>query len=77
MMPDISIGYFSQTIIGTQEVNGSAQTFGKDYRFNGFQAGISVPLWFPSYRSKSKAAKINEEIARTDAEYYDKSIGSY
>ena len=69
-MPDINVGYFSQTIIGTQDVNGCQQTFGKDYRFNGIQAGITVPLWFPSYTSRTKAAKINESIARTDAEYY-------
>jgi cobalt-zinc-cadmium resistance protein CzcA len=78
MMPDINVGYFSQTIIGTQEVNGTPRSFGEDYRFNGIQAGISVPLWFPSYTSKTKAAKINEEIARNDAEYFSRSVaGSY
>jgi cobalt-zinc-cadmium resistance protein CzcA len=78
MMPDINVGYFSQTIIGTQDVNGIPHIFGSDFRFTGFQAGISVPLWFPSYTSRTKAAKINEKIARTDAEYYTKSIaGNY
>jgi cobalt-zinc-cadmium resistance protein CzcA len=78
MMPDINIGYFSQTIIGTHDVNGSPTAFGNDYRFNGIQAGITVPLWFPSYTSKTKAARINESIARNDAEYYRRSIsGSY
>jgi cobalt-zinc-cadmium resistance protein CzcA len=78
MMPDISLGYFSQTIIGTQDVNGAPRSFGSDYRFSGIQAGVTVPLWFPSYTSRTKAAKINEEIARTDAEYYNKSAaGNY
>jgi heavy metal efflux system protein len=78
LMPDISVGYFSQTIIGTQDVNGAARSFGSDYRFNGVQAGVTVPLWFPSYTSKTKAAKINEAIARTEAEYYSKSAeGNY
>ncbi len=75
MLPDINIGYFSQTIIGTQDVNGSPQNFGKEFRFTGIQAGISVPLWFPPYSSRAKAARINEDIARMDAEYYTKSIG--
>jgi cobalt-zinc-cadmium resistance protein CzcA len=74
MMPDLNIGYFSQSIIGTQDVNGIPQTFGKDSRFNGIQAGISVPLWFSPYTSRAKAAKINENIARTNAENYSKSI---
>ena len=78
MMPDINVGYFSQTIIGTQDVNGVPKSFGDDYRFNGIQAGITVPLWFPVYTSRAKAAKINEQIARNDAEYYSQSVtGSY
>ena len=78
MLPDLSIGYFSQTMIGTQDVNGLPQTFGKDNRFSGIQAGISVPLWFPSYTSRTRAAKITENIARTDAENYIKSVsGSF
>ena len=78
MMPELNVGYFSQTIIGTQDVNGAPRSFGKDFRFNGIQAGISVPLWFSPYTSKTKAARINEEIARSDAEYYSSSItGNY
>ncbi len=78
MMPDLKVGYFSQTIIGTQEVNGTAQNFGNDYRFNGLQAGITIPIWFPAFTSRNKAAKINENIARNDAEYYSRSVsGSY
>ncbi|HEY3389247.1 MAG TPA: CusA/CzcA family heavy metal efflux RND transporter, partial [Prolixibacteraceae bacterium] len=46
MMPDFSIGYFSQTMQGIQEVNGMPRTFGAGDRFNGIQAGIAIPLWF-------------------------------
>jgi heavy metal efflux system protein len=78
MLPDLNIGYFSQTIIGTQDVNGAPQIFGKRDRFTGIQAGISVPLWFTPYTSRSKAAKISENIARTNAENYTKSLtGNY
>jgi cobalt-zinc-cadmium resistance protein CzcA len=78
MLPDLNVGYFSQTIIGTQDVNGTPRNFGKDSRFTGVQAGISVPLWFSPYTSRAKAAKINETIARTNAENYSKSIsGNY
>ena len=74
MMPDLNVGYFSQTIIGTQDINGVPRAFGQDFRFSGIQAGISVPLWFPPYASRAKAAKITEERARTDAENYTRSI---
>ena len=78
MLPDINLGYFSQTIIGTQEVNGVSRDFGQDFRFTGFQAGIAIPLWFGPFTSRTKAAKISENIARTDAEYYARSLtGDY
>ena len=78
MLPDLNVGYFSQTIIGTQDVGGVSRNFGQGFRFTGIQAGIAIPLWFPPFISRAKAAKINEEKARTDAEYYSRSIdGNY
>ena len=74
MLPDLNVGYFSQTIIGTQDFNGVPRSFGSDSRFTGVQAGISVPLWFSPYKSRTKAAKINENIARTNAENYSKTV---
>ncbi len=77
-LPDLNIGYFSQTIQGTQEVNGSPVTFGKGDRFTGLQAGIALPLWFLPYTAKTKAARINEDIALTNAEYFEKTLsGNY
>jgi heavy metal efflux system protein len=76
MMPDFNIGYFSQTIQGKQDVNGMSRTFGANDRFTGVQAGIAIPLWFVPYSSKTKAAKINENIAQINAEYYTKSLWS-
>jgi heavy metal efflux system protein len=78
MLPDLNLGYFSQTIIGTQDINGMSRYFGQGFRFTGVQAGISIPLWMTPYAARSKAAGISEKIARTDAEYYGKSIaGNY
>jgi cobalt-zinc-cadmium resistance protein CzcA len=78
MLPDLSIGYFSQSMRGVQEINGVPHTFGGSDRFTGIQAGISVPLWFVPYSSRSKAARLNYEKALVDAENYSKSLsGSY
>jgi len=78
MLPDINIGYFSQTMVGNQDVDGVSRTFASDYRFSGVQAGISIPLWIAPYTSRAKAAKISETLARNDAEYFTKTIsGNY
>ena len=77
-LPDLSIGYFSQTMQGTQEINGVPRVFGTGNRFTGIQAGIAVPLWFAPYSAKVKAAKFKEKVAQTNAEYYSKSLsGNY
>jgi cobalt-zinc-cadmium resistance protein CzcA len=74
MMPDFSIGYFSQTMQGIQDVNGVPQTFGSADRFTGIQAGIAIPLWFVPYASKVKAAKIKQQAAQSNAEYYFQTL---
>jgi cobalt-zinc-cadmium resistance protein CzcA len=74
MMPDLSIGYFSQTMQGTQDIGGVPRVFGPGDRFTGIQAGISVPLWFVPYTSKAKAAAITEKAAAARAEYFSKTL---
>jgi len=78
MLPDINMGYFSQTIIGTQEVNGVPRNFGSGFRFTGVQAGVAIPLWPVANAAKIKAARISENIALTDAENYSRLLkGNY
>ena len=75
-LPDLSIGYFSQTMQGVQEVNSAPTTFGPGDRFSGIQAGITVPLWYKPYSAKVKAAGIRQNIAQTNAEAYSKTLAS-
>ncbi len=77
-LPDFSIGYFSQTLRGTQDINGLPRTFGAGDRFTGIQTGIAIPLWFSPYSAKIKAAKIREQVAILNAGNYSKTIqGKY
>nr|HPH46298.1 TolC family protein [Chryseolinea sp.] len=48
-LPDLSVGYFNQTLIGTQNVNGIDQYFGPSERFQGLQFGVFIPLWIGSH----------------------------
>jgi cobalt-zinc-cadmium resistance protein CzcA len=75
-LPDFSVGYFSLTMKGEQEVNGVARSFGPGDRFNGIQAGIAIPLWYSPFAAKIKAAKLREQVASTDAEQYSKTLES-
>ncbi len=73
-LPGLSLGYFSQTMQGMQEVNSVPRIFGPDDRFNGIQAGISLPIWYKPYAARVKAAGIRHEIAQTNAEAYTKTL---
>lgn len=69
-MPDLRVGYFNQTLIGTQNVNGQDQYFSSTKRFQGFQAGISFPLWFAPQTARIKAASVATEVAKKQAESF-------
>ncbi|MCX6270685.1 MAG: CusA/CzcA family heavy metal efflux RND transporter [Bacteroidetes bacterium] len=78
LMPDFNIGFFSQTILGTQEINGYPRTFGSGDRFTGLQAGITLPLWFKPYISRIRAAKISEQVTQINTAFYIKTLtGDY
>jgi cobalt-zinc-cadmium resistance protein CzcA len=67
LLPDIRIGYFNQTLIGPQTVNGVETTFGPGKRFQGFQIGLTLPLWFFNWSASAQAAQIAKQAAMQDA----------
>jgi heavy metal efflux system protein len=69
LAPDFSAGFFTQTLIGYQNVNGQEQYFGSTKRFQGFQLGIAVPLWFAPHAARIKAAEYNRRSAQSGFEY--------
>ncbi len=74
MLPDVTLGYFSQTMIPEISVAGS----GTDNRFNGILAGIEIPLWSKPFTARNRAASIKEEIAQTNTTYFLSTLaGNY
>ena len=61
MLPDISLGYFNQSMVGSSLLNEGIAT--SSDRFVGVQVGVSVPLFYRSIQSSIQAA--NLEIQRT------------
>lgn len=68
MLPNLSIGYFNQSLIGSPTVNGSVAT--SSNRFSGVQGGVSIPLFYGSYKSEIKMAQIKSEMAQVNSDYY-------
>lgn len=64
--PDFSVGYFNQSIIGYQNVDGTEKYYDAGRRFQGVQAGISVPVFGKSYTARIKAAKVEIQDAENN-----------
>lgn len=65
--PDLLVGYFNQTLIGT--VNpASGEIASRSNRFSGFQVGLAIPLWFAPYQARVKAAKYTAASAQNEYE---------
>ncbi|MBB6498455.1 CusA/CzcA family heavy metal efflux RND transporter [Pedobacter cryoconitis] len=72
--PDFTVGYFNQSLIGTQNINGQDQYFGSGKRFQGIQAGISIPLFYKPFAGRIKAAKIEKQIAQTEYKLFQTNL---
>lgn len=60
-LPDLSIGYFNQSLDG---ITG----------FQSVQFGVGIPIFFSSQKGRVQSAKIQEEIAKSDAQNYNNAL---
>ena len=64
LLPDLSIGYFNQTLYGVpygMTENAAPANYGN--RFQGFIAGVTIPIWFAPQHAKIKAAEYSRQYA--------------
>lgn len=58
VLPDLTIGYFNQTLYGVPlGFDAGSPVAGYNYRFQGLHAGIAIPLWFGPQAARVKAAE--------------------
>jgi cobalt-zinc-cadmium resistance protein CzcA len=68
-LPDILVGYFTQSLIGYQKIGGDEVFFDRNKKFTGFQFGVSIPLWFVPQAGRAKVAYYAEASAQKKYEY--------
>lgn len=68
-LPDFSVGYFSQTLIGYQTIDNSDVYFGSGKRFTGITLGIGIPLTFFSNSAKIKSIELQKQSLQRNADY--------
>jgi heavy metal efflux system protein len=70
LLPDFSIGYFNQSLVGNHEKNGTEKYYGAGKRFQGFEAGISIPLFTKPQRARIRAAEVNQQIQEAEVQSF-------
>lgn len=76
LWPDLTAGYFIQSITGNQDVDGTPRYYDDALRFQGFTAGVSIPIFFGGSAAKARAAKINIEREQKSADYLQSQLKS-
>jgi cobalt-zinc-cadmium resistance protein CzcA len=67
-LPDFNVGYFNQSLIGVQNINGADVNFDGSKRFQGFNVGISIPITFFSNASKVKSLDYKQQALQKEAD---------
>ncbi len=76
ILPEFSIGYNNQSMIGYFDINGVPTYYGSGDRLHTFNAGISIPIFARAEVSRIKSSKINQKIAEANASYYQDELNS-
>ncbi len=74
VLPEFTLGYFNQSLIGYQNTNGTDTYYGASKRFTGFQVGVSIPLWIVPQTAKVKAAGLNQKVMESNFEQYQTNV---
>ncbi|GLU54867.1 acriflavine resistance protein B [Dyadobacter frigoris] len=74
LMPDFTAGYFIQSLTGNQDINGQNINYNGFPRFQGFKAGIAIPVFSKSYRSKVQAAETNIQLQKKNVDYLQSQL---
>ncbi|MDZ4716694.1 MAG: TolC family protein [Cytophagales bacterium] len=74
-LPDLTVGYFNQTLTGHQQLSdGSNQFFPEGHRFTGFMVGLAIPIWYRPTHAQIRSSSIRAAAQRLSLEYYEKQL---
>jgi cobalt-zinc-cadmium resistance protein CzcA len=57
-LPQLDFGYFNQSLVGIQNIDGSDQYFGPNKRFQGAILQTQIPIDFRAYKARSSSLEL-------------------
>lgn len=73
LIPDISLGYYSTTMIGT---GANDKTYGSSDRFNSVQLALGLPVFNGANKARREALKINNDVLNNQLEAQKKMLSN-
>ena len=73
-LPEFSLGYTNQSIIGFHTVNGQEKYYNAGNRFNVANIGVSIPLTFGATKARIQSLDYQKQIAQSNAKLQQKQL---
>jgi cobalt-zinc-cadmium resistance protein CzcA len=73
-LPDITLGYVNQTLVGIHTIDGEEVQFGPSDRFHAGQIGLQVPLFYGATKKRSNVLGIEQEQNELQAQYMRQNL---
>jgi len=73
-LPDFTIGYVNQSMIGFQNVNGAEQFFNGGNRFSSVNIGIAIPITYGATKARIKSLDYRKQAAEANAQQLQKAL---
>ncbi|KMQ68208.1 acriflavine resistance protein B [Chryseobacterium sp. FH2] len=73
-LPDFSIGYTSQSLIGFHTLRGQERYYGAGDRFNSISVGVAIPLTFGATKAKIKSLELQRQMEESNAQFQQQQL---
>lgn len=73
-LPDFSIGYTNQSLIGFHTLNGQEKYYGPENRFNAVTVGVAIPLTFGATKARIKSLDYQKQMEEKNAKFQQQQL---
>ncbi|AZB09046.1 CusA/CzcA family heavy metal efflux RND transporter [Chryseobacterium sp. G0162] len=73
-LPDFSLGYTNQSLIGFHTINGQENFYDSGKRFQSATVGVAIPLTFGATKARMQALEYDKQVAETNARMQKKQL---
>lgn len=73
-LPDFTVGFTNQSLIGYQTIDGVEKYFNASNRFHVFNVGVAIPLTVGAYQAKVKALSYQQQKAEAIVAYQKEQL---